>query len=35
MVTTLDELAREGAGRMLMEALEAEITHKVERHREE
>ncbi len=32
---TLDDLAREGARRMLMEALEAEVSRYVERHRAE
>ena len=33
--TDLDELAREGARRMLVAALEAEVTAYVERHRAE
>ena len=33
--STLDELAREGARRMLMEALDAEVADYVERHRAE
>ncbi len=33
--STLDDFAREGARRMLMEALEAEVTDYVERHRAE